>query len=402
MRDMLNSWRFYSLGREDYKKSMEKEFLQNMSSLTYVCRWIGIFSFFFSAYVFIVVFTDLFPEILVRGFYSGVLYFFVGILSILLSLLCKSLFAKYSQMQNYNKKVIYALISLVYMGSMIAAIHISVWSTPFEQGVVFIIFLLSFAPAVTLPPVYNFSFALTTILIYSISSVLLKSEEFWPLDLANLFVAVPISVAYPWYISKNRLKVTLKSIEIEEERNHYLSQSTVDELTQLKNRRDFDNRFERYLSDCRENDSFLCVAIADIDYFKNYNDHYGHLMGDKCLRAVGAALAEPWGNQSVYVARFGGEEFALLWFVEEKDDAVKVAKQLQERVGKLKILHAKSSVSEHLTLSVGVFITQSKKGNTFSQIILDRADKALYKAKKNGRNQVVFDSISHKSTFAQP
>jgi len=94
----------------------------------------------------------------------------------------------------------------------------------------------------------------------------------------------------------------------------------------------------------------------------------------------------------VYTARIGGEEFALLWFEEEKADAQNIVLQLHKRVSDLKIPHAKSTVSEYVSLSIGVCIVQSKNENNAQDTIYSNADKALYKAKTDGRNQaVIFD-----------
>ncbi|MCL2100456.1 MAG: GGDEF domain-containing protein, partial [Fibromonadales bacterium] len=83
---------------------------------------------------------------------------------------------------------------------------------------------------------------------------------------------------------KHNKELVLIANKLEDERNHYFDKSTIDELTQLKNRRDFMDTFKRYLSNYRQSDNFLCIAIMDIDFFKKYNDHYGHLAGDECLQ----------------------------------------------------------------------------------------------------------------------
>ena len=389
----LYTWRFYGLEREEYEISMNKILVDNLSSLSFVSLWFAIFAFIYSA---LLLFTPNFAGIFLdngeRAFSYGIIYVFVGIVSVLISLFCKRAFKLYSQTEKYNKKMIYAIAIIIYAIVMVAGIHVSVWTASEVQAIAFPIFLISVMLSITLPPTHNLLLLLPTAIIFAISTVLMKSFDLWLMDLIGLTIAIPISIAYAWYISQYRLLANLNSLKLKDERNRFHSQSIIDELTQLKNRRDFDNKFSRYLTDYREKDNFLCLAIADIDYFKEYNDHYGHLGGDECLRTIGSALLLPWDNKSVYTARIGGEEFALLWFEEEKADAQNIVLQLHKRVNDLKIPHAKSTVSEYVSLSIGVCIVQSKNENNAQDTIYSNADKALYEAKKDGRNQaVIFD-----------
>ncbi|MCL2855374.1 MAG: GGDEF domain-containing protein [Defluviitaleaceae bacterium] len=305
------------------------------------------------------------------------------------SLFCKRIFGQYNKIEKYNKKIIYTFIVICYMGIMASAIHLGVFAVPNEPSIVFSIFLTSFLISITLPPTHSLLLMLVAVIVFSVSVIVFKDRFLWTLDLLNLAISIPISTAYSWHISQYRLLAALNASKLEEERNRFHTQSTIDDLTQLKNRRDFDNKFGRYLSDCREKDDFICLAIADIDHFKTYNDHYGHLGGDECLRAIGAALLEPWDNRSVYVARIGGEEFALLWFEEEKNNIQNTVLQLQKRVSGLKIPHKKSTVSEYVSLSIGVCVVRSKKEGNSQDAIYSLADKALYEAKKDGRNRIV-------------
>ena len=180
--------------------------------------------------------------------------------------------------------------------------------------------------------------------------------------------------------------------ELEDERNHYFDKSTIDELTQLKNRRDFMDTFKRYLSNYRQTDHFLCIAVIDIDFFKNYNDYYGHIAGDECLVKLGNVLKELQESMKVYSARLGGEEFALLWFEEESNNVEKNALQIKQKIDELKIPHEKSEVSTYVTVSIGIYITECSVQKNNINELLNSADRALYEAKKNGRNQIVIDT----------
>jgi diguanylate cyclase (GGDEF)-like protein len=139
------------------------------------------------------------------------------------------------------------------------------------------------------------------------------------------------------------------------------------------------------MSNYRTSDNWLCIAIIDIDFFKYYNDYYGHPKGDDCLRAVGRVLNGLKDSHDIYSARVGGEEFALLWFEREASHVNVVISQLQELIKELKIPHEKSKVLPYVSVSIGVFIEQCG-ASTDAQTMYDMADKALYTAKGSGRN----------------
>jgi diguanylate cyclase (GGDEF)-like protein len=129
----------------------------------------------------------------------------------------------------------------------------------------------------------------------------------------------------------------------------------------------------------------LCVSLLDIDFFKLYNDNYGHPMGDDCLRGIGRVLNSLMDSMGVYTARVGGEEFAMLWFEQDRAHVDAVVFHLQHLIKDLKIPHEKSKVSQYITVSIGIHIERCGASDDV-QTIYDLADKALYTAKESGRN----------------
>jgi len=244
------------------------------------------------------------------------------------------------------------------------------------------------------PPIFNSVLTLSAMTIFIISSVLLKSPQNWIFDIVNVLIAGAISFVFTWNIVMYKLGAVLSANKLQEERNNYYNQSMVDELTQLNNRRDFMQTFQRYLTDHRDTDKFLCLAIIDIDFFKNYNDYYGHPKGDECLRAMGGVLSELCKGTGIYAARIGGEEFVLLWFEQEKDRAVNVISDIQQRVNDLKIPHEKSKVAKFVTVSIGVYTAPCCALDDMGIIteMYSSADSALYEAKEKGRNRAVIKS----------
>jgi diguanylate cyclase (GGDEF)-like protein/PAS domain S-box-containing protein len=163
--------------------------------------------------------------------------------------------------------------------------------------------------------------------------------------------------------------------------------SATDGLTELPNRRRFDEFLSREWRRGLRDQSLLSLILMDIDYFKEFNDHYGHLAGDDCLRQVASVLDEVVRRPGDLVARYGGEEFACVLPETDGRGAVLVAEKIQERMDLLKIPHGFSAASDHVTLSFGVATVIPKKGQNQSHLI-DLADKLMYSAKQAGRHAI--------------
>jgi diguanylate cyclase (GGDEF)-like protein len=161
--------------------------------------------------------------------------------------------------------------------------------------------------------------------------------------------------------------------------------ASIDGLTQLANRR----RFDEYLFDewrrlAREQRP-LSLILCDIDYFKLYNDTYGHLAGDFCLQQVAGVLRQSVRRPPDLVARYGGEEFAMILPNTDARGAAFVAETVRQRVRGLRIPHVQSPVSDYVTLSLGVASTIPRLDSS-AQRLIAVADEALYRAKAEGRD----------------
>lgn len=162
--------------------------------------------------------------------------------------------------------------------------------------------------------------------------------------------------------------------------------SVTDSLTGIANRRYFDVAIDHELLRSTRGKSPLSLIFIDIDFFKGYNDTYGHVSGDECLSKVANALKTALKRPADLVARYGGEEFAVLLPETEIKGAVVLAESMRQQVAELDIPHMNSSAASHVTISLGVAYTLS--GNNSSASLIEMADKALYKAKEYGRNRV--------------
>jgi len=163
--------------------------------------------------------------------------------------------------------------------------------------------------------------------------------------------------------------------------------SMTDGLTGIANRRRFDEYLELEWHRCMRSLSPLSLILMDIDFFKAFNDNYGHLAGDDCLRNLAQCLAESLRRATDLVARYGGEEFACVLPATDAKEALTIANHIREKVHNLNILHAYSSAADCVTFSMGVATLIPKRRQPAS-VLISNADKLLYTAKKNGRNQI--------------
>lgn len=163
----------------------------------------------------------------------------------------------------------------------------------------------------------------------------------------------------------------------------------LDGLTGVANRRKFNEQLERDWRQCLRDQVALSVIMIDVDYFKRYNDRYGHLQGDTCLQAVAEALAGVIKRPYDLLARYGGEEFACVLPNTQLDAAVQVAERMQASVQALNIEHLDSDVGPLVSVSMGVAAMTPNK-NTAVQTLVADADRQLYQAKHAGRAQIRF------------
>lgn len=174
--------------------------------------------------------------------------------------------------------------------------------------------------------------------------------------------------------------------QLEIERDLAQSNSLTDSLTGLSNRRFFDNALQIEFSRHKRSGSQLSLIMLDVDHFKKYNDHYGHLEGDDCLRQIARTLKAVVERGSDIVARYGGEEFVVILPDTNRQGAAVLAGRIAESVLKLALPHAKSDTSEFVTISLGIASATDHVLTDGAQLVA-LADQALFHAKENGRNR---------------
>src|SRR5919202_3249447 len=205
---------------------------------------------------------------------------------------------------------------------------------------------------------------------------------------ASDYITKPINLA----VLRQRVRILLEKSrlyrELEQAIQQLLHLAMSDTLTQLSNRRSFDEYLSREWQRMGREFSPLSLILCDVDFFKAYNDTYGHPAGDKCLTAVAHVLSEAVKRPADLVARYGGEQFAVILPNTEAIGAAHVAQKIQSKVKALKIPHANSRVSEYVTVSIGIaslFPTSESSPET----LIAAADRALYQSKAQGRNCLI-------------
>jgi len=163
--------------------------------------------------------------------------------------------------------------------------------------------------------------------------------------------------------------------------------SLFDGLTNIPNRRHFDDTLDHEMKRAIRTQQHLSLLMIDVDYFKPFNDHYGHGTGDACLIQIAQALQAGMNRPMDLLARYGGEEFVALLPGTSLEGACKVAESLRQTVASLRIPHAGSSIAEHVTISVGV-ACRAQSDPKSTSFLLRQADQALYQAKQSGRNKI--------------
>lgn len=174
-----------------------------------------------------------------------------------------------------------------------------------------------------------------------------------------------------------------KALHIANERLRH--QANFDELTQIANRRHFNLYISKLWRQAIEDNRSVSVALLDIDFFKKYNDFYGHLEGDVCLFEVAQLISSVAQHEGDLAARYGGEEFVLVFSDMTESKVLGIMDYLQSELQKLEIKHEKSLVSEYVTFSIGI-ASGIPCRNTSIEHVLNLADEALYRSKDEGRN----------------
>lgn len=177
-------------------------------------------------------------------------------------------------------------------------------------------------------------------------------------------------------VATKKLKIANKKLE---------NVSYTDSLTGLFNRRYFNHIYDRELKRAKRTHSYITFMMLDIDYFKQYNDTYGHIEGDWALKSVAKVLKETLQRPGDFVFRLGGEEFGVLLTETPESNSAVIARKIGDSIREREIKHEKSKVNDYLTISIGVACCIADEALN-EEMLMTRADEMLYKSKENGRD----------------
>jgi two-component system, cell cycle response regulator len=224
----------------------------------------------------------------------------------------------------------------------------------------------------------------------------LADDFYYPLEESFWYHYVAVKLGDGFAITIRDITARKQTELALQEANHQLQEANhklellanLDGLTQIANRRRFDDYLTLEWQRHQREKNPLSLILIDIDYFKLYNDSYGHQGGDDCLIRVAQAIAQTMKRPTDLVARYGGEEFAIILPNTHSEGALTIADSIREAIANLAIPHQNSEVSNHLTLSMGI-ASKIPTGEEGLEILMFQADKALYTAKSQGRNRVI-------------
>ena len=289
--------------------------------------------------------------------------------------------------KSQHRKKFKPLMNVIYFVSMLWAMSLSILD---NHATVYIIGLLLFATVfimeikpVIIIQLITLSFSLVMFTVLKLDGQLLLS----------LYINILFANLISFFISNIGYRINIENFiskKIIEKQNFDLKVMVeTDMLTGIYNRRFFVQSFERLIKTLSRSKSMFSLLMVDIDFFKKFNDTYGHDQGDKCLRAVAQEMPKSVMRAGDFIARYGEEEFVAILPGTDEAGAHVVAENLLANISALDIPHSGSTAAPYVTVSIGVTTGTVGYGHKW-EVFVKRADDALYKSKQNGRNQYTF------------
>ncbi len=210
--------------------------------------------------------------------------------------------------------------------------------------------------------------------------------------LFSVIVAVLLISLYVFRsIQKDHTKLEYATKKLKQANKKLENVSYTDSLTNLHNRRYFNHVYEKELKRAKRSMNYITFMMIDIDFFKQYNDTYGHVAGDLALKAVAKALQDRLRRPSDYVFRLGGEEFGVLLVETDESSSAKLAREICDSVRECELKHETSDANEFVTVSIGVVCCVADDALD-DKVLISRADEMLYEAKNTGRDRYIITS----------
>ncbi|MDD4850661.1 MAG: GGDEF domain-containing protein [Gemmiger sp.] len=262
--------------------------------------------------------------------------------------------------------------------------------SPNESGTVFMVVLVISQLLFILPPLHTTLLSGLALAGVLVGSYFYKPDYFFRADVLNGVGVYLLSILMGWMAGRLQLEEAYARTRATRLNNELQRLSRTDQQTGLRNHRSFVSDYEALTAAAQAEGAVVGVIMMDVDRFKLYNDHYGHIKGDRCLHEVGQALAALQRPQAMPY-RFGGEEFVVLLHRDACARAAQIAEQCRAAVAALGIPHRYGPALPLVTVSVGVYVGRPQPGDG-PYAPVERADRAMYHSKAAGGNQVtVYD-----------
>lgn len=290
------------------------------------------------------------------------------------------LFSTYHQScaKHYQKILFVSMLSLVYInyGVILICWQLGQFAFPYEGTVMYSLFTLF---------VFRQSFKYGIAFTICVISGFVILNLMYPIygDQSGVKLGFVIIGSFAGLLGVRQVERALISLKTANLKLDKLSKT--DHLTGLYNRRAYELRFDEQISLNKREGKSVCVFLLDLDNFKDYNDSYGHVEGDKVIKCQAEQLLQLFKRKSDIIARYGGEEFVVVVSKITHEQCIEFAKAIIEQWAQKKLTHGKGKAGQYVTCSIGFYIEHVSK-NTDPIKMVEKADKALYKAKEQGRN----------------
>ncbi|MDR0761229.1 MAG: diguanylate cyclase [Treponema sp.] len=331
---------------------------------------IGLFSFF--------------PALLERRTDTGAAYLITAAVEFLVGLYASYLFKH----EKCEPSAANAGFLIFYVSLMAFGIFLGIIKQPDEYATIVLVLFVGAQILFVIDFMCSLILNLVTVIVFSLFSILFEPFDIWIFNVAGIIIAGLAGMIITRYMYYTLVKGMIATRRLEFERNRFREESIKDELTGLSNRRDYLHAVNFYISVCQHVHQTVCAIMMDVDFFKLYNDYYGHLKGDMVLKAIGKELQALIEEERVFAARVGGEEFIVLWTENRVSEAERVAIKLRQKIIDLRIPHEKSLIASYVTASLGLYILRGGSSDSVADFY-NNADAALYEAKRRGRNCIM-------------
>ncbi len=374
MSNLFQKWRCLGFDPEKLYDYSEKMIATNLSMMKNISLLMSLLLFFGALY----------PLLYQHSIVHAMLYLVQSLLSLGFFFLGDHLQQRTETAQKTSRRCV-----VLFMHTISAfGIYHSVISNPHMISVLFFICILCLQFAFILSPMTNMLSIFVDCVVFCILSFVVKGIDLAILDFLNCVVTFIVSSAIGWQIARLRVNQLQAETELSLLNHHLYELSTTDSLTGLHNRRRFTEEAARRIVEHAPDETYIATLVCDIDFFKQYNDFYGHDQGDIALQSVAKRLMGFRDNYDILLCRWGGEEFMALFLTHTPEKAHQIASLMCNAVYDLHLDNEPSAVSPYLTMSVGLYIVPSDDIQDWNELYR-KADEALYLAKKSGRNRVI-------------